>query len=443
MTGPKSSYVYLHNDVTAKNLDFYYSKLLDKIKGASCVALDFEFTGLSKAKTTDMNHRYVALKETIETHSIVSMGICIIRRNAIESDLVRSAGTDCQDPPQPPPASNSSNREKEDSSCHLNFECDNFEFLACTDTNFLINEDTGRFLTEHNFSFDRLFQQGIRFTTPLEQLKRTSRDYHSPLSETEQKERLKLSNLWQTIISILECNTIPLIVHNGLYDIMYLYHSFIGILPNTLREFETAVSSRFTSGIYDTKHLVNVYGSEFNANFLPYLFHKCDRLRQNSFGQDQPSLPYFEVTVNQPILPPTATKTADLPVTPKGVKRKSLHSEPSPKRKLIVCKAYAERGYCPKEKQGDPLHQSKSQMHDVQVVLDLEMGVSPYEQVYTSDPNFDENSAHNACFDAYMTAFVFCYLRLKVPSTQLQDNINKINIDSSMHPLRLPIANKK
>lgn len=82
-------------------------------------------------------------------------------------------------------------------------------------------------------------------------------------------------------------------------------------------------------------------------------------------------------------------------------------------------------------------------MHDVQVVLDLEMGVSPYEQVYTSDPNFDENSAHNACFDAYMTAFVFCYLRLKVPSTQLQDNINKINIDSSMHPLRLPIANKK
>ena len=107
MTEPKSSFAWLYNDVTAQNLDFYYLKLLDKIKPASFVALDFEFTGLCKAKTTDMNHRYVALKEAIESHTIVSMGISVIQRKTKKSDLVRSTKTDLplsQPQPQSQPA---------------------------------------------------------------------------------------------------------------------------------------------------------------------------------------------------------------------------------------------------------------------------------------------------------------------------------------------------
>ncbi|KAI8339774.1 ribonuclease H-like domain-containing protein [Choanephora cucurbitarum] len=470
MTEPKSSFACSYNDVTAQNLDFYYLRLLEKIKHASFVALDFEFTGLCKAKTADMNHRYVALKEAIESHTIVSMGISVIQRKTKKSDLVRSTKTDLplsqpqphsDSPPQsqlyslsqpqpsldtvsPDTPSVSDNTEEEESQSYLTYECDNFDFLALTDTDFSITEDTGRFLIDHGFSFDRLFQQGIRFTTPLEQSRQTAKDNRSLLAENKQKERFKLSNMWKTITSMMKYNNIPLVVHNGLYDIMYLYHSFMGVLPNTLRGFENAISERFPSGIYDTKHLVSQYGSEFTASFLTYLFNKCDRLRQNSFTECEPSQPYFEVTINQPILPPTDNKSKVPEMESKGIKRKQ-HTEPDghvSKRKITICKAYAERGYCSKEKQGDPLHHSKSPLHDIQLVLDHEMGVSAYKQNYTSNPDDDISGAHSAYYDAYMTAFVFCYLKLKIPLTHLHDNINKINLDSSIHPLRLPVPKK-
>lgn len=48
----------------------------------------------------------------------------------------------------------------------------------------------------------------------------------------------------------------PIIVHNGMLDLMFMYDKFYEPLPETLNEFTEKVHSIFPH-IYDTKHLLN------------------------------------------------------------------------------------------------------------------------------------------------------------------------------------------
>ncbi|KAI8083359.1 ribonuclease H-like domain-containing protein [Gilbertella persicaria] len=441
---PKSSYVSSFNDVTQDNFQFYYTRLLDIIKPASYIALDLEFTGLCKSTSNDMTHRYVALKEAVEKYSVVSFGLSVFRK----ADLIT------QDPPRSGSSSQPvHNVSKEISSdfglssqpvktvatdFYHTYYCDNFNFLVCINSDLVVDDSTGKFLTDHNFSFDRLFQKGVRFLPPSQQKTNT-------LSDQERKDAIKLTNMWNAITDILKYHNIPLIVHNGIYDMMFLYHSFLGILPDTLREFESRLSERFSSGIYDTKQIVKEYGPEFSASFLSYAFNKADRIRQNRFNASTPLKPYFQVIVNKQIDPLTPNDTEAIkPIPHSGIKRRlPWKTEPVVQsEKIAFCKAFAERGYCSKQTT-DPLHQANSELHDIQRILDHEMGFSKYKQVYLSDKSqTDIDGAHAAHFDAYMTAFVFCYFNMTLSPQDLKEVFNKIHIDRSIHPLRLPSLKK-
>jgi hypothetical protein len=48
----------------------------------------------------------------------------------------------------------------------------------------------------------------------------------------------------------------PLITHNGIMDLMFLYDKFYRTLPETQGEFKSAINSLFPH-IYDTKHMIN------------------------------------------------------------------------------------------------------------------------------------------------------------------------------------------
>jgi target of EGR1 protein 1 len=52
---------------------------------------------------------------------------------------------------------------------------------------------------------------------------------------------------------IRQCQRKPLIVHNGLLDLMFIYSAFFGPLPATLPSFIADISTMFSGGIYDTK----------------------------------------------------------------------------------------------------------------------------------------------------------------------------------------------
>lgn len=78
-------------------------------------------------------------------------------------------------------------------------------------------------------------------------------------------------------------------------------------------------------------------------------------------------------------------------------------------------------------------------MHDIQLILDEQMGASPYTQVYQSKSSQMLYGAHAAHFDAYMTAFSYCYFRNTLSASVLKSSLNKMKLSHNKHPLTFPI----
>ena len=64
-------------------------------------------------------------------------------------------------------------------------------------------------------------------------------------------------NLFITrIVDLISLLRKPVILHNGIMDLMFLYDKFFEPLPATLNQFTTRLNSLFPH-VYDTKHLIN------------------------------------------------------------------------------------------------------------------------------------------------------------------------------------------
>ncbi|PHZ08482.1 ribonuclease CAF1 [Rhizopus microsporus ATCC 52813] len=387
---PKSAHVVSFNDVNRNNLVQMASHILDRVSQACFIAIDFEFSGLGEHHPKDMNHRYVAMKQTVEDHTIFSIGLSIVKK------------------------------KEEEEKGHF-YICDNFNFLTLKQGKFTIDSSTGEFLVKHKFSFDRLFVDGIPFLPP---------------SSKQQQQPSTLVDVWKGIMQLMARRDIPLVIHHGLFDLMYLYHSFIGPLPKTLSGFLKEISNHFPSGIYDTKFLVE-QGDDHQASFLGYVFAKYDRLRQNRFDdKSTEAKPYFEIDVQAPIqLEQTKKnkKTEEENDDDRPTKRQDVRKEP-------YCTQFAEHGYC---KLG---HDPHSKLHDIQIILDHQMGPSIYPQVYSSSLDKDEpktdtrlEGAHASHFDAYMTGFTFCYLSHTMDPIELKNYKNKVKIRGMHVPLTFPL----
>lgn len=68
------------------------------------------------------------------------------------------------------------------------------------------------------------------------------------------------------------------------------------------------------------------------------------------------------------------------------------------------------------------------------------MGISTYPQVYTSDAIQMKNMerSHAAHFDAYMTAFVYCFFKHSFQGDKIQQFRNKIRLDFAPYALTIP-----
>ncbi|KAJ3272600.1 Target of EGR1, member 1 (Nuclear) [Terramyces sp. JEL0728] len=299
------------------------------ITNAEFISIDTEFTGLGNKGTKDQNieDRYIALAELAKTHAVNAVGLSLF-------ELV------------------------EDKEC-TKYKVSNFHFVMLSTLPHMISPSSMSFLVEHGFDFNDQFRNGIPY---------------SPGNDAILEQNDKQCN---TIFRGQEC---PVVLHNGMLDLVFLYQSFYAKLPPTLPAFIADVTEMFPGKLFDT----NERAQE-------------DRKKEGE--------KWIKVEIKEPIKHKT-TKTAlklwEMGLAPKIQKS---HSTGKP-----FCEQFANHGVC---QEGRDCQLS----HSLDLILDHLEGKHKAKKSKTEPVETDPAVAaiagglfkqtHSAVFDAYMTGFIF------------------------------------
>ncbi|XP_076814412.1 target of EGR1 protein 1-like [Clavelina lepadiformis] len=227
-------------DVTIKNIDQLWPRIILNITKASFIAVDVEMSGLGTKNGTMASHlddRYKALVTAAKTRSVISLGVACFKAEQHYEDAPSDENETCD-----------SNKNQ------LVFCVSVYNIvLLCSDP-YTIDPDAVKFLVAHGFNFNQQFADGI--------------PYHKGNDTTSEKSsQLYMRRLFSELIRQRK----PLVVHNGFADLVFLYQCFYAECPNKLASFMADLSEMFPSGIYDTKYIAE-YLDHTSASFLLFVF---------------------------------------------------------------------------------------------------------------------------------------------------------------------------
>ncbi|KAG0208446.1 Target of EGR1, member 1 (Nuclear) [Mortierella sp. GBA30] len=329
-----------YNQVTKHNLAQLQPVIVQLLKEAAFIALDAEFTGLgSNPETTrarDVQDRYQHLCELARSHALVAFGLSIFIRTE-QKGKKDNKDTNVQ---MGGPVEASENERA--------FRVHNFNFSMLIERDYMVSPRSMLFLAENGLDLNQWIMEGIPYTGGDRLVNEGGRG--NP------------NGIMRSIFKRIMTRQVPVVVHNGFLDLIFLYHSFYADLPPKLATFVADLSDMFPGGLFDTKYISD-YITRERSSFLAYLFRKYERddirlkLEEKLEVEARPAPSSQRIFSTFDIQPRLALPSAKEPV---AAKTKSSGSADVP-----FCEDYAFHGVCKKN-----MRCGKS--HDLDLILDTE-----------------------------------------------------------------------
>ncbi|XP_059091572.1 target of EGR1 protein 1-like isoform X2 [Tigriopus californicus] len=302
------------------------------------------------------------------------------------------------------------------------YQVDTFNLMALCSEDYIVEPGALKFLVEHGFDFQKQYSSGLPYC-------------RGKLEDNPEPPQPSLRRLFQFLV---KCQK-PLVVHNGLIDLVFLYQSLYAQLPSKLETFVADLTAMFPQGLYDTKYIAD-YITRHKSSYLEYVFRKEQITNQIKASQNRPHVQlqlgddetiskYFQWIQYRWCGIETAGDNQNL-------------SENG------VCENFANHGHCVNGQKCTVSHniddilshkESKKWKRDWKTANPEEArsnGSSDESQSSTSRAS----DRHRAGFDAFMTGFAFATYLVhftKMPKTPLSFASEHICTESSVNKLYL------
>ena len=286
-----------------------------------------------------------------------------------------------------------------------------YNFLVLCSEDYIVEPGSLQFLVQHGFDFSAQYSLGIGYNRgKLSSIQNNHSQFHDvsgndpeDCGETKQKNPQYLREIFNMMVSARR----PVVLHNGLVDLVFLYHNFWAALPPKLDTFISDVGELFPAGVYDTKYIAD-YVARTQASYLEFVFKKELRNNVEKWSKDRPHV--------RVVMEEYDDDDKDVDMRYVGGAGDGDDGE--------VCPSYADHGHCPESDQCslshdiDQIVQVKTAEQDkkwrkrkVENTDDTVAVPKKVSKVDTNDKDAGDkkvkSGGHRAGYDAFMTGFSF------------------------------------